>query len=198
MTAQLTKTNATNLVAKNSPEYFAKKYCSYGNKTVSSILHMASSVYQAKEKGESFFTRFCELINQDEKGSLIRKFIRIGSKFNFLNTKLDKLPSNWTTIYMISGMELKKIEDLIISGVINPLATNKEISGALDIKKKMKSPKQNKNNNTILASDVPNGTGYEFKAQMTDAPNDTAKTVLKICMANLKSIGIQVEISPNG
>lgn len=195
MTAQLTTTKVTKPIEKNSPEYFAEKYRSYGNKTVNSILHMAFSVSQAKEKGDSCFSRFCELINQDEKGSLIRKFIRIGLKFKFLNSKSNKLPSNWTTIYMISGLEIKKIEDLIVNGVINPLATNKDIEKACDIKKKAIAIKKIKTNHNAAEQSVPFGTGLEFKAQMDDAPNDAAKVILKGCIASLKSIGIHVQTS---
>lgn len=196
MTAQINTTETVNPIAKNSPEYFAEKYRTYGNKTVNSILQMAFSVSQAKAEGDSCFSEFCKLINQDEKGSLIRKFISIGAKFDFLNTKSDELPSNWTTLYQISTLDVKQIEDLMVKGVITPLVTSKEINKALNIKPKAKSTTKTDNNQAASKSIVLNGTEYEFKAQMTDAPNAATKAVLKICIANLESIGILVEISP--
>lgn len=196
MTAQTIITQTSNPIAKKSPKYFAEKYRSYGNKTVESILQMAFSVTQAKAEGPSCFSEFCKLINQDEKGSLIRKFNSIGTKFEFLNTKSDELPSNWTTLYKISTLEIKQIEDLMLTGVITPLVTSKEINIALNIKPKAKSTTKSANTQAASKSNVPNGTAYEFKACMYDTPNEVAKAILKMCIASLNSIDIELEISP--
>lgn len=196
MTAQLATAKIANLIATNSPEYFAEKYRSYGNKTVESILHMAFSVTQAKAEGKSCFSEFCKLINQDEKGSLIRKFNSIGTKFDFLNTKSEELPSNWTTLYKISTLDVKQIEGLMINGVITPLVTSKEINKALNIKPKAKSATKSDNTQAASKSNVPNGTAYEFRACMYDAPNEMAKAILKMCIASLNTIDIELEISP--
>lgn len=83
----------------------ANRFKSFQRKTAENILEMARVVIEAKQRPD--FSDFCILIGYSQFSSTIRKLEVIGQKYEFLISKANKLPPNWTTIYKVSQLEEK-------------------------------------------------------------------------------------------
>lgn len=189
----------SNLIDFNEPpsaNEMAAKFNGYAKKTAESVLEMARVVSDMKAQDDkSEFEKFCGLIGYKSDSSTIRKFIQIGSKYDQLFAKVDKLPNTWTTVYQIALLSDDKFASKIEEGVINPRLAGTNVRKDLGLPA-LRKPK------AVLADDavidvVPNGTvnEFSFKVRLPNCPDDAVSKKLKRILKELKEINFEVEES---
>jgi len=168
------------VLSKEVSEY-AARFTAGAHKSAEGVLDMAWAVVKAKGLGEADFQSFCDAVGFEAKSSTIRKLSVIGRKHEFLLSKVEALPSNWTTIYHISRLAKDKIEEFIKDEVITPSLGGK---GALEL---------------LGLAKVPNGTKQDnskwFKAELPPSPCIDFKTRLQAAIKKLEELEVKVEQS---
>lgn len=174
------------------------RFNSYKRKTAENIIEMGRIVVEAKSLPNDDFHDFCLLIGYDWASSTIRKLESIGNKYDYLISKSDRLPANWTVIYEISRLGEDVIEDYIQSNRITSHSTGSAIDKLL-IDQKLKTVNQKPKLPLSLASNVPNGTlpKLSFVASLKDeAPRDSYKGLSSVFLA-LSNLGFSITLTPD-
>ena len=167
-----------------------EKFNSFARKTAEGVLDMAKVVCEAKKLKDSEFHKFCEIVGMSGSSSTVLKLIKIGEKYEFLIGHAEKLPANWTTVYELSKLTEEKIEELIDRGVLNTSLIAADLNEALGKVQKPRSKIQ------IVGKPIPNGSfdGLGFRVQLNKSPDaDTAKKI-KLLIADLKKLDLQLEV----
>lgn len=186
--ADITDPKTINIVAR---------FNSYKRKTAENIIEMGRIVIEAKSLPKDDFHDFCLLIGYDWASSTIRKLESIGNKYDYLISKSDRLPANWTVIYEISRLGEDVIEDYIQSNRITSHSTGSAIDKLL-IDQKLKTVNQKPKLPLSLASAVPNGTlpKLNFVASIKDEVSRDAFKGLSSVFLMLSNLGFSITLSP--
>jgi len=165
-----------------------EQFRSYVQKSTDSILEMARVVVEAKKLGRKEFAAFCDAIGFQPKSGTIRKYVRIGERYEIFKLNQSSLPFNWTTLYTISQIDTAKLKPLFDDGKIHANMTGKE--AAMLVGKKT---------NKKISEDVRNGTlsGYGIRVHFDKMPKDTNAYKLKMLMDKLAEFGAEIELSPS-
>lgn len=104
-----------------------REFNAFARKTAEGVLAMALTVYKAKQLKKEDFELFCSLIRFDADSASIRKLVRIGEKHTMLSKHVDVLPSAWTTIYGLAGLEEPAFEAAVAGGKVTPTMDGKQL-----------------------------------------------------------------------
>ena len=178
-------------IASEETVVLVEKFQTHARKTAESILEMGKIVFEAKKLADYEFSFFCVSIGFDRSSPTIRKFEKIGEKYDLLISKSKNLPSSWTTIYDVAVLGNGVIEDYVNNGSINQATSAKELKTLLG-KNKIVDEKSTKPKN-----DVPNRTpeGYSFITKFEVAPDpETVKKLRKI-LKELEALNVEIELA---
>jgi hypothetical protein len=83
-------------------EQFVYEFSAFAVKTAQATLEMCRVVYNAKQALESHdFLNFCNDIGRKGEDSTVRKYLKIGEKYDQFYQYAELLPNSWTSIYEI-------------------------------------------------------------------------------------------------
>uniref|UniRef100_UPI004047A89C hypothetical protein n=1 Tax=Rheinheimera sp. TaxID=1869214 RepID=UPI004047A89C len=106
---------------------FVREYFSLREKTLQSLLEICRVVYRAKsELNRKTFKTFIEKVGLTSDGS-VSKMVSIGQRYSQFKRHEDSLPSAWTTVYRLTQIDEKTVEELVESQVIHPAVTAAEL-----------------------------------------------------------------------
>ena len=193
----MSQKKVNSLVFKKSESMLEKSVSDfklYAKQSALGILEMGRVVYEAKtsmrESGE--FDTFCERVGYKPDSSSIKKLKRIGEKYVYLKTQAHHLPSNWTSLYEISGLAESTLSELIAKGLIHQNVIGAEIKMLL--KQQTVGVIEEKVDTTQL-KEVLNGTGYGFNCQLEDVADLAFKAQLQMIIENLKRMKVKVVLT---
>jgi hypothetical protein len=166
----------------------ADRFQQFSRKTAEGILEMARAVNEARQLPPSEFLRFCELIKM--KTSNIKKLAVIGAKYDYLMSRADKLPANWTTVYAVARLANEEIDSLIDKGVVNSLTVVSDLEAALAKTNAAKPARITAASNPAVATEP----DLSFHVQVI-APNDSTRHVLAGLLDQLRAMQMQVQLS---
>lgn len=108
------KINVT--VYMSERDKFKAEFNSWSKKTAQATLEMCRVVYEAKkELGSQDFLKFCNEIGRKGEDATVRKYLRIGEKYDKFYQYADLLPNSWTSIYEITQLPSELFEALIVT-----------------------------------------------------------------------------------
>jgi hypothetical protein len=182
----------------NTPKVstLVKRFQQFSRKTAEGILEMGRAVNEARQLPESEFHRFCELIQM--KSSNIKKLAVIGAKYEYLMSRADKLPSNWTTVYAVARLANEEIQTLIDQGVVNNRVEMSDLDTALGKKTKIARKPAHavaavQTQETQETQSAP--PDWSFQVQLTPNPDPATRQVLKSLLDQLRAMKMQVLIA---
>ncbi len=86
----------------------------WSKKTAQSTLEMCRVVYEAKKELDSQdFLKFCNEIGRKGEDATVRKYLKIGEKFDKFYQYAELLPNSWTSIYEITQLPNDVFEALV-------------------------------------------------------------------------------------
>jgi hypothetical protein len=95
-------------------EKFTSEFNAWSKKTAQSTLEMCRVVYEAKkELGSQDFLKFCNEIGRKGEDATVRKYLKIGEKYDIFYQYAELLPNSWTSIYEITQLPSETFEALV-------------------------------------------------------------------------------------
>ena len=95
-------------------ERFFSEYSKFAVKTAQASLEMCRVVYEAKkELANQDFLKFCNEIGRKGEDSTVRKYLKIGEKYDQFYQYSELLPNSWTSIYEITQLPSDVFEALV-------------------------------------------------------------------------------------
>lgn len=157
----------------------------FAGKSADNYLEMARIVHEAKKLGKvAYFNFKRQVLFMNTGTSTFRKLEVVGSKITILQMNRNKLPANWTTIYMLSTLESADLEMRLKSGDIHPKLLGKDAKVFVgNLSKSRKKPE---------AKTVPNGTN-SIRIGFVGLNDQTQIQAVKNLLNKLKSYNVQVE-----
>lgn len=93
---------------------YKTEFNSWSKKTAQSTLEMCRVVYEAKNELESQdFLKFCNEIGRKGEDATVRKYLKIGEKYDKFYQYAELLPNSWTSIYEITQLPSETFEALV-------------------------------------------------------------------------------------
>lgn len=142
-------------VGSSDAQSLSQEFLTHSAKSAATTLEMAKIVCRAKTLGGKGFEQFCALIGYKPESSSIRKLRCIGAKADVLERFLAILPSSWTTLYDLSQLAERDLEELLEGGRVKPSSTAAELSVLVGKPTSAKSAPDATNDDD---RSVPNGT----------------------------------------
>lgn len=104
-----------------TPNNYAEKVNALSAKTVESILTIGTLMNEAKaELSKSDYEDFLRQTKYAAKSSSIRKWEKIGKSYMRLKPIAHLLPSNWSTLYKLAGLDASQLDLLEQKGILSP------------------------------------------------------------------------------
>jgi hypothetical protein len=174
----------------------AERFNSYQRKTAENIIEMGRIVIEAKSRSDSEFDDFCLLIGYDSSSSTIRKLATIGQKYEYLISRSDKLPPNWTVIYDIARLGEETIEGYINNNQISSKSSGSYIEKLL-VQHNLKSVNSGAKLKPPSNQNVQNGTQEQlyFSAKLGDLTLNTNLLELESLLQRLVGMGFSLNVS---
>lgn len=95
-------------------EKFTSEFNAWSKKTAQSTLEMCRVVFEAKKELESQdFLKFCNAIGRKGEDATVRKYLKIGEKYDKFYQYANLLPNSWTSIYEITQLPSEMFEALV-------------------------------------------------------------------------------------
>jgi hypothetical protein len=114
MAAISKESNVNVTVCLSVREKYKSEFNSWSKKTAQSTLEMCRVVYEAKtELGGQEFLKFCNEIGRKGEDATVRKYLKIGEKYEKFYQYADFLPNSWTSIYEITQLPTDVFEALV-------------------------------------------------------------------------------------
>lgn len=146
-------------------EKFTSEFNAWSKKTAQSTLEMCRVVYEAKKQlGSQDFLKFCNAIGRGGEDATVRKYLKIGEKFDKFYQYAELLPNSWTSIYEITQLPSEMFEALVTTE--NSMAN---MTGA-QIKELMGKGTEDKSNVAAATSDA--ASADKSSATSTDSSED--------------------------
>ncbi|PVE08354.1 hypothetical protein [Limnohabitans sp. Rim28] len=93
---------------------YKTEFNSWSKKTAQSTLEMCRVVFDAKkELGSQDFLKFCNEIGRKGEDATVRKYLKIGEKYDKFYQYAELLPNSWTSIYEITQLPSETFEALV-------------------------------------------------------------------------------------
>lgn len=93
---------------------YKTEFNSWSKKTAQSTLEMCRVVFEAKkELASQDFLKFCNEIGRKGEDATVRKYLKIGEKYDKFYQYAELLPNSWTSIYEITQLPSETFEALV-------------------------------------------------------------------------------------
>lgn len=93
---------------------YKTEFNSWSKKTAQSTLEMCRVVFDAKKVlGSQDFLKFCNEIGRKGEDATVRKYLKIGEKYDKFYQYAELLPNSWTSIYEITQLPSETFEALV-------------------------------------------------------------------------------------
>lgn len=93
---------------------YKTEFNSWSKKTAQSTLEMCRVVFKAKkELASQDFLKFCNEIGRKGEDATVRKYLKIGEKYDKFYQYAELLPNSWTSIYEITQLPSETFEALV-------------------------------------------------------------------------------------
>jgi hypothetical protein len=174
----------------------ARRFKQFSRKTAEGILEMGRTVHEARQLPASEFQRFCELIQM--KTSNLKKLAVIGSKYEYLMSRADKLPTSWSTVYAVAQLANEEVEKLIDNGLLSQRTAASDLDAALGKKPK---PHAARMGDGVGAEAAPSLqaperlTAWSFQVQLDPNPDPATRQVLKSLLDQMRAMKMQVHVA---
>jgi hypothetical protein len=174
----------------------ADRFNSYQRKTAESIIEMGRIVIEAKSRSELEFDDFCSLIGYDPSSSTIRKLATIGQKYEYLISRSDKLPPNWTVIYDIARLGEETIEGYINKNQISSQSSGSFIEKLL-VRHNLKTRNLGARSKMLANQNVQNRTQdqFYFSAKLAEPTLTTNLLELERLLQEIVAMGFSLIVS---
>ncbi len=112
--AALNNSNVNVTYYKSQRDKYKAEFNQWSKKTAQATLEMCRVVYEAKKglEGQDFL-KFCNEIGRKGEDATVRKYIKIGEKYDSFYQYADLLPNSWTSIYEITQLPSDVFEALV-------------------------------------------------------------------------------------
>jgi hypothetical protein len=87
-----------------------EQYQSFAKQTAQGIVMLGVTVLAAEALGAKQLEEFCERVKLNRKGSSFRKLRAIGQAAQRFEPLIERLPSNWTTLYRLAQLPPAQLE----------------------------------------------------------------------------------------
>ena len=95
-------------------EKFMSEFNAWSKKTAQATLEMCRVVFEAKKELErQDFLKFCNAIGRKGEDATVRKYLKIGEKYDNFYQYANLLPNSWTSIYEITQLPSEMFEALV-------------------------------------------------------------------------------------
>ena len=112
--------------------HYVDRYRGFARQTAAGIIGLATTLVEAEEKlSPAEFRIFCELVGIPKGGPVYKKFTKIGEAATRFEPHMEKLPSNWTTIYKLAALPPDKFDHVAQS--LTPFTTAREIDEKVEL-----------------------------------------------------------------
>jgi hypothetical protein len=112
--AALNNSNVNVTYYTSERDKYKAEFNQWSKKTAQASLEMGRVVYEAKKELESQdFLKFCNEIGRKGEDATVRKYIKIGEKYDSFYQYADLLPNSWTSIYEITQLPSDVFEALV-------------------------------------------------------------------------------------
>lgn len=119
---------------------YKAEFNQWSKKTAQASLEMGRVVYEAKKELESQdFLKFCNEIGRKGEDATVRKFLKIGEKYDNFYKYADLLPNSWTSIYEITQLPSDVFEALVATDNSMANMTGEQIKSLMGKKAEDKS-----------------------------------------------------------
>jgi len=101
-------------VYSSEREKFTSEFNAWSRKTAQSTLEMCRVVFEAKKGlASQDFLKFCNAIGRKGEDATVRKYLKIGEKYDKFYQYANLLPNSWTSIYEITQLPSDIFEALV-------------------------------------------------------------------------------------
>ena len=129
--APLKVPNGTETLSAEVARY-VDRYRGFARQTAAGIIGLATTLVEAEEKlSPAEFKIFCELVGIPKGGAIYKKFTKIGQAATRFEPYMEKLPSNWTTVYKLAALPPDKFDRVAQS--LTPFITAREIDEKIEL-----------------------------------------------------------------
>jgi hypothetical protein len=112
--------------------HYVDRYRGFARQTADGIIGLAMTLVEAEEKlSTAEFKIFCELVGIPKGGPVYKKFTKIGEAATRFEPYMEKLPSNWTTVYKLAALPPDKFDRVAQS--LTPFITAREIDENIEL-----------------------------------------------------------------
>jgi hypothetical protein len=112
--------------------HYVDRYRGFARQTADGIIGLAMTLVEAEEKlSTAEFKIFCELVGIPKGGPVYKKFTKIGEAGTRFEPHMEKLPSNWTTVYKLAALPPDKFDHVAQS--LTPFITAREIDEKIEL-----------------------------------------------------------------
>lgn len=184
--------NVTASVSKH--DKYKIEFNAWSKKTAQSTLEMCRVVFEAKKELVSQdFLKFCLEIGRKGEDATVRKYLKIGEKYDQFYQYAELLPNSWTSIYEITQLPSETFEAIIATENSLAYKTGDEIKLLMGKKTEDKSKSAEK---TEATASVPQNEATTASSNATSdmtAQNSSQATVgIVESSSNTESVGTAV------
>ena len=112
--------------------HYVDRHRGFARQTAAGIIGLATTLVEAEEKlSPAEFKIFCELVGIPKGGPVYKKFTKIGEAGTRFEPHMEKLPSNWTTVYKLAALPPDKFDHVAQS--LTPFITAREIDEKIEL-----------------------------------------------------------------
>lgn len=198
----MTNENIVNLPVSydenNEVDRIVERYISFFNKSVEGVLGMCKAVWDADQLDKDKIAEFCKKTNLESNKPTYKKLTKIGSKYDLFYKHQNKVPANWTTLYLISGLDNVEFERHIEEGKIYSDMTGQEAKALFPLseRKSSKSLTEQKTKTEQVTTEVevnddPNVLRFTFTYSGTD--QFKIKDILSVILKTKESVDFVID-----
>jgi hypothetical protein len=187
----------------DSIESFTHKFNQARSAAASTFLELARVVHQAYETLDK--VSFKTFVAQASVGSAstVKKFLAMGQRYDLLQSHIEKLPSNWTTVYQLSRVDESNLGELLESGSIHPQLKAKELKQlvtpdepAVDVLSQPQSQEQTQSQELLQQQSQPptKKAVRLLSISLPESFDEAEEQEFKDALDRLKRIGCQITI----
>lgn len=177
-------TAVQNGTIRYSVQDYVDRYKGFSRDVAQNVISLAKTLVDAEEKlTPPDFEAFCVGVDIEKGGSQHKKLRTIGKNAWRFQQHLDRLPNNWTTIYMLAKISIDKFDDLVGEGIISPRMKARQIEDFLG-----KAPKKRKASDGI--GERRNGLFVSFGT----ADEETKRLLIEAVTDTVQPFGGEVQV----
>lgn len=106
-----------------------ERYRTFAKKSAENIIQLAETLVEAKAKLSGMQLHdFCQAVGLDQNGSKFRKRLTIGQEASRFEPYVDRLPTNWTTIYKLASLDGTVFDRVAKDARFAPMMTAGEVA----------------------------------------------------------------------